>query len=207
MESRGLLIAQSISIIYKLIFTALVGTGKVFGYHIAQLYGRRSVQKCMLTGISHFFLSEMPGHDWHLRLGSPAFELKDDLGAIKRYLGQIGWEKMIAQEIILQETLLSRLRQQPSVFRIFRENSSNPHKRVPVIAFQVIGESSREIINRINRQTKFRIVSGHCWAPRPTHDILNLEREGLIMVSIVHYNTVEELWELCETLQQTLEFI
>lgn len=114
---------------------------------------------------------------------------------------------MIAQEIILQETLLSRLRQQPSVFRIFRENSSNPHKRVPVIAFQVIGESSREIINRINRQTKFRIVSGHCWAPRPTHDILNLEREGLIMVSIVHYNTVEELWELCETLQQTLEFI
>ncbi|KAJ5401597.1 uncharacterized protein N7487_007493 [Penicillium crustosum] len=169
-----------------------IGTGKVFGYHIAQLYGRRSVQKCMLTGISHFFLSEMPGHDWHLRLGSPAFELKDDLGAIKRYLGQIGWEKMIAQEIILQETLLSRLRQQPSVFRIFRENSSNPHKRVPVIAFQVIGESSREIINRINRQTKFRIVSGHCWAPRPTHDI---------------YNTVEELWELCETLQQTLEFI
>ncbi|CAI7613784.1 unnamed protein product [Penicillium viridicatum] len=180
---------------------------KVFGPHIAQLYGRRSVQKRMLTGISHFFLGEMPGLDWRLRLGSPTFELEDAAVAVARYLGEIGWEKMIAQETVLQEALLSYLRRQPSVFRIFGEKSSNPHKRVSVITFQVIGQSSREIMNRINRQTKFRIVSGHCWAPRPTHDVLNLESEGLIRVSFVHYNTVEEVREFCEALQRTLESI
>ncbi|KUM59109.1 hypothetical protein ACN42_g8042 [Penicillium freii] len=180
---------------------------KVFGPHIAQLYGRRSVQKRMLTGISHFFLDEMPGLDWRLRLGSPTFELEDAVVAVARYLGEIGWEKMIAQETVLQEALLSYLRRQPTVFRIFGEKSSNPHKRVSVITFQVIGQSSREIMNRINRQTKFRIVSGHCWAPRPTHDVLNLESEGLIRVSFVHYNTVEEVREFCEALQRTLESI
>ena len=161
----------------------------------------------MLTGISHFFLGEMPGLDWRLRLGSPTFELEDALVAVARYLGEIGWENMIAQETVLQEALLSYLRQQPSVFRIFGEKSSNPHKRVSVITFQVIGQSSREIMNRINRQTKFRIVSGHCWAPRPTHDVLNLESEGLIRVSFVHYNTVEEVREFCGALQRTLKSI
>ncbi|KAF5857862.1 hypothetical protein ETB97_005206 [Aspergillus alliaceus] len=179
---------------------------KVFGPHIAQLYGRRSVQKRMLTGISHFFLSEMPGLDWRLRLGAPAFELEMALVAITRYLGQVGWEKIVAQETILQEVFLSYLRQHQSIFRVFGEKSSNPQKRVPVITFQVIGESSREIMDRINRQTQFRIVSGHCWAPRPTHDVLNLDDNGLIRVSFVHYNTVEEVREFCEALQRVLSF-
>ncbi|KAB8263316.1 hypothetical protein BDV32DRAFT_146645 [Aspergillus pseudonomiae] len=177
---------------------------KVFGPHIAQLYGRRSVQKRMLTGISHFFLSDFPGLDWRLRLGAPAFELEAALVAITRYLSQVGWENIIAQETVLQEALLSYLRRHPSIFRIFGEKSSNPEKRVPVITFQVIGRSSREIMNQINRQTQFRIVSGHCWAPRPTHDVLNLDENGLIRVSFVHYNTIEEVRQFCEALQGIL---
>ncbi|KAE8371926.1 hypothetical protein BDV26DRAFT_298352 [Aspergillus bertholletiae] len=177
---------------------------KVFGPHIAQLYGRRSVQKRMLTGISHFFLSDFPGFDWRLRLGAPAFELEAALVAITRYLSQVSWENIIAQETVLQEVLLSHLRRHPNIFRIFGEKSSNPEKRVPVITFQAIGQSSREIMNQINRQTQFRIVSGHCWAPRPTHDVLNLDDNGLIRVSFVHYNTVEEVREFCEALQGIL---
>ena len=36
---------------------------KVYGPHIAQLYGKRELQKSLVTHISHFFLSEWPGFD------------------------------------------------------------------------------------------------------------------------------------------------
>jgi selenocysteine lyase/cysteine desulfurase len=177
---------------------------KVFGPHIGQLYGRRSVQRRMLTGISHYFLSEYQGLNWRLMLGSPSFELEAGLVAITRYLAHVGWEKMIAQETVLQDVLISYLLRQPNVFRVFGEKSSNSQKRVPVITFQVIGQSSKEIMNRINQKARFRIVSGSCWAPRPTHDALKLDDDGLIRVSFVHYNTVEEVQEFCETLQGVL---
>ncbi|EKJ68473.1 NPS16 [Fusarium pseudograminearum CS3096] len=175
---------------------------KVFGPHMAQLYGRRSVQQRMVTGIAHFFLSGMPGLDWRLRLGSNAFELEEALVPITRYLTDIGWDKIIAQETVLQEVLLSYLNRHPTVFRVFGEKTSDPEKRVAVITFQVIGQSSRDVMNKVNRQGKFRIVAGHCWAPRPTHDVLKLEDDGLIRISFVHYNTVEEVREFCDVLER-----
>ncbi|RGP79560.1 nonribosomal peptide synthase [Fusarium longipes] len=175
---------------------------KVFGPHMAQLYGRRSVQQRMITSIAHFFLSGWPGLDWRLRLGSNAFELEEALVPITRYLTEISWDKIIAQETVLQEVLLSYLNRHPTVFRIFGEKTSDPEKRVAVITFQVIGQSSQDVMNKVNRQGKFRIVAGHCWAPRPTHDVLKLDDDGLIRISFVHYNTVEEVREFCNVLER-----
>lgn len=174
---------------------------KVFGPHIAQLYGRRDAQKRVLAGISHYFLSDMPGLDWRLRLGTNTFELEEALVPIARYLQhEVGWEKIIAQEVVLQETLLSHLRHQPERFRIFGERTSDPEKRVSVITFEVIGRSSNDVTNTICQNGRFRVVSGNCWAPRPTHDVLKLGPDGLIRVSFVHYNTVAEVQEFCREL-------
>ena len=178
---------------------------KVFGPHIAQLYGRRSVQKRMLQGISHYFLSEMPGFDWRLRLGCNTFELEAALVPIARYLQQVGWDQIIAQETVLQEIFLAHLKRRPQVFRIFGEKSANSEKRVPVITFQVVGKSCTKVVNRICRKGRFRVVSGNCWAPRPTHDVLKLDEEGLIRVSFVHYNTVAEVREFCREIDSVLE--
>jgi hypothetical protein len=52
---------------------------------------------------------------------------------------------------------------------------------------------------------RFRIVSGNCWAPRPTHDVLKLDAEGLVRVSFVHYNTVAEVQEFCGELDSVLD--
>ncbi|RBR10285.1 uncharacterized protein FIESC28_09535 [Fusarium coffeatum] len=175
---------------------------KVFGPHMAQLYGRRSVQQRMVSHIAHFFLGGWPGLDWRLRLGSNAFELEEALVPITRYMTDISWDKIIAQETVLQEVLLSYLNRHPTVFRIFGEKTSDPEKRVAVITFQVIGQSSRDVMNKVNREGKFRIVAGHCWAPRPTHDVLKLEDDGLIRISFVHYNTVEEVREFCHVLER-----
>lgn len=178
---------------------------KVFGPHIAQLYGRRTAQKRVLGGISHYFLGGMPGLDWRLRLGSNSFELEEALVPITRYLKKVGWDKIIAQETVLQDAFLVYLRHQPQLFRIFGEKSSDPKKRVPVITFEVIGHSSTVVANRVNQRGRFRIVSGHCWAPRPTHDVLRLGDEGLIRVSFVHYNTVAEVQEFCKELDSVLD--
>ncbi|KAI1085426.1 putative nonribosomal peptide synthase [Whalleya microplaca] len=178
---------------------------KVFGPHIAQIYGRRSVQKRMLAGISHYFLADIPGFDWRLRLGSNTFELEEALVSVARYLGQVGWDKMIAQEMVLQDTFLAYLKRRPRVFRVFGEKSSDPKKRVSVITFRVIGRSSTEVANRICQRGRFRVVSGNCWAPRPTHDVLKLDEDGLIRVSFVHYNTVAEVREFCKEIDSVLD--
>lgn len=178
---------------------------KVFGPHVAQLYGRRSVQKRMMTSLSHYFLHEMPGLDWRLRLGANSFELEAALVPIARYLNQVGWEKIIAQETILQELFLAHLKRQPRRFRIFGEQSSDPKKRVAVITFQVVAKSSTDVANKICQRGRFRIVSGNCWAPRPTHDVLKLDEDGLIRVSFVHYNTVAEVREFCTELDSILD--
>ncbi|THY69848.1 putative nonribosomal peptide synthase [Aureobasidium pullulans] len=179
---------------------------KVFGPHIAQLYGRRSTQKRVLAGISHYFLSDMPGLDWRLRLGTNTFELEEALVPIAHYLQhEVGWEKIIAQEVVLQETLLNYLRRRPQHFRIFGEKSSDPEKRVSVITFEVIGRSCNDMTNQICRKGRFRVVSGNCWAPRPTHDVLKLGPDGLIRVSFVHYNTVAEVHEFCQELDSIVK--
>lgn len=180
---------------------------KVFGPHIAQLYGKRSVQNRMISGISHYFLDEYPGLDWRLRLGCNTFELEAALVPIVRYLKEVGWDNMIAQEVVLQDMLLAYLKRRPDKFRVFGEKSSDPSKRVSVITFQVLGKSSTAVADKVCQKGRFRIVSGNCWAPRPTHDVLKLDDEGIVRVSFVHYNTVAEVQEFCTLLDGVLDEI
>ncbi|KAE8363741.1 hypothetical protein BDV27DRAFT_165285 [Aspergillus caelatus] len=178
---------------------------KLFGPHVAQLYGRRATQKRALTGIAHFFLGSMPGLDWRLRLGANSFELEEGLVHITRYIHKVGWDNIIAQETVLQEVFLSYLRSRPDTFRIFGQKSSDPGKRVPVITFQVLRVSPTAVADAINQKGRFRVVSGNCWAPRPTHDVLGCGEEGLIRVSFVHYNTVDEVKEFCGQIDEVLK--
>lgn len=126
----------------------------------------------------------MPGLDWRLRLGTNTFELEEALVPIAHYLQhEVGWEKIIAQEVVLQETLLNYLRRRPQHFRIFGEKSSDPEKRVSVITFEVIGRSCNDVTNQICRKGRFRVVSGKCWAPRPTHDVLKLSYASVLFTT------------------------
>ncbi|CAG8028349.1 unnamed protein product [Penicillium olsonii] len=170
---------------------------KLFGPHLAQMYGRRTTQQRAMTDIAHFFLGSIPGLDWRLRLGSNAFELEEGLVHITRYIHRIRWDNIIAQETVLQEVFLSYLRSRPDTFRIFGSKSSDTGKRMPMITFQVLGLSPTAVTDAINQRDRFRVVSGNCWAPRPTHDVLGCGEEGLIRVSFVHYNTVDEVKEFC----------
>lgn len=180
---------------------------KVYGTHIAQLFGRREVQKSLITHTSHLFLAQWPGFDWRLRIGMNTFELELGLVPITRYITSIGWDKVIAQEIALLDIFLSYLRQHTETYRIFGEKTSNPDRRVSLVTFQVIGQSSRGLMNRVHQRSRFRIDAGHCFAPRPTHDVLKVDAGGLIRVSFVHYNTLQEVREFCGVLQEAVVLI
>lgn len=147
----------------------------------------------------------MLGLDWHLRLGANTLELEEALVPIARYLIQVGWDKIIAQETALQEAFLAYLRYRLLVLRIFGEILSDPQKRVSVITFQIIGKSSKEVVNRICQRGRLRIVAENCWVPRPTHDVLKLDEDGLIRVSFVHCNTIAEVREFCKELDSVLD--
>lgn len=115
----------------------------------------------MLSGVTHYyFFTETPGFDWRLRLGSLTYELEAALVPIVRYLNRIGWDAMVAQEVVLQETLLSYLRGRPEQLRVFGEKSSDPKKRVSLVTFQVIGKSSTEVANKICQNGRLRTHQG-----------------------------------------------
>jgi selenocysteine lyase/cysteine desulfurase len=180
---------------------------KVYGPHIAQLYGRREVQKRLITHISHSFLAGWPGFDWRLRIGMNTFELEMGLVPITRHIKSVGWDNIVAQETVLLDVLLSHLRQHPDKYRIFGETTPDPDRRVSLVTFKALGKPSRGIMNWVHQNSRFRIDAGSCFAPRPTHEVLKLDSGGLIRVSFVHYNTVQEVEEFCEVLEKAVTLV
>ena len=115
----------------------------------------------------------------------------------------VGWDRIVRQETVLVTILLEYLLSKPSVYRVFGRRNSDPSQRVAIVTFEVVGRSSGDVAMRVNTRNRFRITSGICLAPRPTWDVLKPKsRDGLVRVSFVHYNTVEEVRAFCSELDE-----
>ncbi|EGX93786.1 NRPS-like enzyme, putative [Cordyceps militaris CM01] len=178
---------------------------KVFGPHLATLYASRRAQDRYMTSLNHFFVPS-GSLDGKLALGMPSFEMQSMCGPIVRYLQDfVGWETIVRQETLLTRIVLDHLLSKPAVYRVFGRRVSDPTQRVSIITFEVRGQQSGDVVSRINARNRVRIVAGECLAPRPTRDVLKPESsDGLIRVSIVHYNTVQEAETLCDELDLVL---
>lgn len=173
---------------------------KVFGPHMAQLYATRRAQDQYMTPISHYFLDPFSLNS-KLRLGTNAYEAEEMCSPIVRYLqNTVGWDTIIKQETILTKILLDHLLGKPDVYRVFGEHTSDPSKRVSIVIFEVIGRKSSDVVMQLLVRDRFRLRWGDCWAPRPTYDVLRPKTDGIIRVSFVHYNTVSEVKEFCDEL-------
>ena len=172
---------------------------KVFGPHIAQMYARRSVQNRAMTSLNHYFLDSFSA-DVKLRIGQNLFELEDCLPAIVHYINETGWDNIIAHETVLTETLLAYLRSKPEIYTICGDTSSDPERRVSLITFRVAGRSSEAIADEIHDTTNFRVLWGDGYSARVAYDVLKLPEDGVVRVSLVHYNTVEEVKGFIEAL-------
>ena len=91
---------------------------------------------------------------------------------------------------MLQETLLGYLRGREGV-TIWGVKEGDRKMRVPVISFTVSGRGSREIVEAVESRSNFGCRWGHFYSKRLVEEVLRLGDEGVVRVSLVHYNTGE----------------
>ena len=180
---------------------------KVYGPHLAMLYGKRE-HLLALPGYNHYFIdpTTIP---YKFQPGGTSYELSYSAIAIPQYLqtlAQHHWRRDVADtaagqleqafaliqdhEAVLAERLLNFLRSKPNV-RIIGWPGADASQRVPTIAFTVDGMASDQIPPQIDPH-KIGIRSGHFYALRLIEDLGLLPQAGVVRVSMVHYNTLAE---------------
>ncbi|MEM1279508.1 MAG: cysteine desulfurase-like protein [Cyanobacteria bacterium P01_H01_bin.152] len=180
---------------------------KVYGPHLAMLYGKRQ-HLLDLPGYNHFFIDQT-AIPYKFQPGGASYELSYGLTAIPQYfqaLAQHHWGEDVTMtpveqiqqafdliqhhEETLSDRLLTFLRSKPNV-RIIGCSDADASKRVPTISFTVDGVNSDTIPPQIDRH-KVGIRYGHFYALRLIQTLGLMSQNGVVRISMVHYNTVEE---------------
>ena len=190
---------------------------KVYGPHLGALFVRREVM-LEARGLNHDFYPEdrIPEK---LEPGGVCHELVAGLPGILEYLeGLVGpvdpsvesgaprlgvaFEAIAAHEMELVRPLLGLLREHPQV-QLYGCPEADAERRVSTVAFSVRGQASREVVEALEGHqlaTRF----GHFYAPAGV-EALGLEPEdGIVRVSLVHYNTHDEVQRLLGALEEAL---
>lgn len=180
-------------------------TYKVYGPHQAILYGRYELLR-ELDSLNHYFIGkdQVP---YKLQPGNFNFELTYGMQGIIDYFNtlQLNHDKPIfkliaAHEKALSEALLSYLRSVPGL-RIIGRTDSHSDKRVPTISFVHERYKSSDIVKKVDPH-RIGIRYGDFYAKKLIHDLGLEKKDGVVRVSMVHYNTVEEVEALVGVLEE-----
>jgi selenocysteine lyase/cysteine desulfurase len=68
----------------------------------------------------------------------------------------------------------------------------------------VEGVNSKQLVNEAEKISNYGFRWGHFYSKRLCDEVLGLGPEGVARVSMVHYNTEDEIRELVEVLQKVL---
>lgn len=186
---------------------------KVYGPHYAALYGRREILE-KLPNINHFFIQEndIP---YKLQPGSANYELSYSYVGYRDYLEALveehfpettdphtrkAYQKVYAlftdQETKLTARLLDFLNSKSNV-KIIGKTSADENERVSTISFVLNGVMSSSITEKVDAH-KIGIRYGDFYARRLIDTLDYSKSDGVIRVSMVHYNTLEEVDRLIE---------
>ncbi|KAL2159294.1 hypothetical protein VTH06DRAFT_2729 [Thermothelomyces fergusii] len=190
---------------------------KVYGPHISILYTSPRALSA-LRSLGHFFSPHVTAED-RLGLAAASYELVHALPAVTAYFsssssngdndGTDKWAAVAAHEEALQATLLGWLSARADV-TVYGERSADAAARVPTISFAVHGRGARAVVDAVEAASGGRV--GIRWgafsSQRLVRDVLGLVgeegREGVVRVSMVHYNTVDEVKRLISILEEVL---
>ena len=187
-------------------------TYKVYGPHMAALYGRTDAFE-PLTGPNHFFIPR-ESIPYKFELGSISHEGCSGLLALQPYLRFLAgrevddrqtieqaFEVMMALELPLQTKLLRYLRSKGQV-RVIGLGDEGTNS-VGTVSFVHQSISSIDISAHVDA-CKIGIRYGHMYAVRLC-EALGIDLEtGVVRVSLVHYNTPEEIDRLIEVFEEIL---
>jgi cysteine desulfurase family protein (TIGR01976 family) len=191
---------------------------KMGGPHLGLLYGRRELL-LRAAGQNHFFVPEddLP---YKLEPGHVVHELAAALPAVPEHLlaleahhagGAGGTEAerlerafalIAAHETALVEPLLAFLRGRRDV-RIVGRPHADPVRRAPTVSFVVDGLRSSAVPPRLESES-IAIRFGDFYARRAIEALGLAGQDGVVRVSLAHYNTHEEVGRLIAALDRAL---
>lgn len=191
---------------------------KVYGPHVAILYARQASLSNSITSLAHHFL-KVDASSYKLQPGGPGYELPYCTTAIVPYLQSLApsgdldeaFALIAAHEQSLLAPLLGYLTSPEARARgvCVVGNEKADLNRVPTVSFVVAGEkklSSKDIVALFDKKGNMGIRYGHFYAYtlvdslQPKIDV----NDGVVRISLVHYNTVEEVQTLIEVLKEAL---
>jgi cysteine desulfurase family protein (TIGR01976 family) len=186
---------------------------KVYGPHLALMYGKRE-HLLRMPSENHFFLAddEIP---YKFQPGSRNYELTSGAGAIVEYLARLrdvgasvtraslaeSFAAIASHEAALGRRFLEWLAAKPRV-RVIGDPAMGA-SRVPTISFVVDGVDSASIPPVVDL-AHIGIRWGDFYARRLIDDLGLADRNGVVRVSMVHYNTLEEVDRLIEALDPVI---
>ncbi|MEA5624840.1 cysteine desulfurase-like protein [Nostoc sp. UHCC 0251] len=190
---------------------------KVYGPHHALLYGKKE-HLLRLPGLNHYFI-EQTDIPYKFQLGNVNFELSYGMLGLCDYLSELAqlhygdqtapdlrnqmvqaFDLMSIHEEHISDRLLNYLNSKSNV-RVIGKSKADRKFRVPTISFAVDAMNSSTIPVKID-QHYIAIRYGDFYAKRLI-DYLGLASQGgIVRVSMVHYNTLEEVNSLIEAFEQ-----
>jgi cysteine desulfurase family protein (TIGR01976 family) len=192
---------------------------KVYGPHQALLYGKRE-HLLTLPSINHYFIdaSTIP---YKFQPGNFNYELCYGMLGLCDYLSELAWhhngnaagsnlrhQMVQAFDLIrlheeqLGERLLNYLNSKSNV-RVIGHPTADSAQRVPTISFVVDGVDSATIPSQIDPH-KIGIRYGDFYARRLIENLGLQNQNGVVRVSMVHYNSLEEVDRLITLLDAIL---
>jgi cysteine desulfurase family protein (TIGR01976 family) len=192
---------------------------KLYGPHYALLYGKQE-HLLRIPGINHFFITEdeipykfQPGNVnyelsygmlglWDYLEGFAKAHNRTDLVGRSTDLVEFAFDAIAHHEAALTERLLEYLRDKPGV-RLIGSPQSDHEVRVPTISFVVDGRRSDSITEEVDAH-KIGIRYGDFYARRLIDDLGLRSKNGVVRVSMVHYNTLEEVERLNQAFDRIL---
>ena len=191
---------------------------KAFAPHMGFLWGKRDKLIALPSLRSDFLPDEPPGK---LEAGTFVYENVVGMGAAIDYLAALGEElspsgapgtprahietamKAIGDhERALSRELLGVLDGEATVYGI--ADPAEVHRRVPTVCFNLAGKDPAMVVARL-AEAGFGVRDGHMYAPRLMARLgLSLDR-GCARVSLVHYNSVDEVHRFGDALKRVRE--
>jgi len=198
----------------------LLSLYKTYGPHLALLYGKHELL-CEVESQNHFFLGSSPPDT--LMPGYVNHELTAALPGILEYFDAIAGSHASAGDPALVDRpsrldlafglfadheqklaahLLDFLASRRKV-RVIGKTSTDDGARVPTISFVVDGRRSSEIPPLLEPE-RLAVRFGHFYAYRAVQALGLADRDGVVRVSMLHYNTLAEVDRLIRALDAVI---
>ncbi|KAI0482320.1 PLP-dependent transferase [Xylariaceae sp. FL0804] len=160
---------------------------KVYGPHLAMLYASPRARDA-LRSLGHFF--------------NPHETLSEKIPAVVEHLSaRYAWPAIEWREAQLQGRLLSHLLfSRSGDVTVYGRPDADPDRRLPTVSFGVAGVGARAVVEAVERGTggALGLRWGAFYSHRLVRELLGLDEEGVVRVSMVHYNTMDEVERFIE---------